>query len=181
MFVSTDGGFNHQLVTDKETAGPHETFTIEHVGEGRVRIQASNGSYLSAASTGLVTSSCSGLPGDDETFALDVPTAGLIRSEYQLMRHLGSDAAKIMDEHRATFMTRDDFAFIASLGINTVRIPVGYWIVSDSREPPYVPGGSKYLDDAFVLASSYGLRVIVSLHAARGSQNGYDHSSPRDR
>ena len=181
MFVSTDGGFNHQLVTDKETAGPHETFTLEHVGDRKVRIKANKGNYLSATSSGLVTSSCSGLPGADETFTLDVPAAGLIRSEYQLMRHLGSEAGKIIDEHRSTFITREDFAFIASLGINTVRIPVGYWIMSDSCEPPYVPGGSKYLDDALVLASSYGLRVIVSLHAARGSQNGYDHSSPRDR
>jgi hypothetical protein len=33
-----------------------------------------------------------------------------------------------MFDHRATFVTEDDFALLASAGINIVRIPVGFWV-----------------------------------------------------
>ena len=66
-------------------------------------------------------------------------------------------------------------------GVNTVLIPVGYWVMETSPMPPFVGGAAHYLDLAFQWATAFGIRVVISLHAARGSQNGYDHSSPRDR
>ena len=33
-----------------------------------------------------------------------------------------------MMNHRATFITESDFALLASKGINSVRIPVGFWL-----------------------------------------------------
>ncbi len=50
-----------------------------------------------------------------------------------------------------------------------------------SPEPPYVAGSAQFLDAAFDVALSCNIRIIISIHAARGSQNGYDHSAPRDR
>jgi aryl-phospho-beta-D-glucosidase BglC (GH1 family) len=67
-------------------------------------------------------------------------------------------------------------------GINTVRIPIGYWIMeADNEDLPFAPGSARYLDDAFDMAATYNIRVVVSVHSARGSQNGFDHSAPRDR
>ena len=73
--------------------------------------------------------------------------------------------------------------------MNTVRIPVGYWIIGFDNHPGgdpdgwkvYAPGAINYLDRAIrEWAPKYNLLVIISLHAAKGSQNGNDHSSPAD-
>jgi len=41
--------------------------------------------------------------------------------------------------HRNTFVTQADFALLASLGINAVRIPVGYWLFANTSVRAYVP------------------------------------------
>lgn len=46
-----------------------------------------------------------------------------------------------------------DFDFIASSGLNAVRIPIGWWTASDPTPPkPYVGGSLQYLDKAFLWA-----------------------------
>ena len=42
----------------------------------------------------------------------------------------------------------------------------------------FVEGGLKYVDLAFQWGLKYGIGVSLDLHAANGSQNGYDHSAP---
>ena len=76
-------------------------------------------------------------------------------------------------KHHETFITEEDFAWMAKRKLNVIRIPVGYWIFGD--EPPFV-GSIVHLDFAFVMAEKYGLKVIISLHGAPGSQNGKKHS-----
>ena len=44
---------------------------------------------------------------------------------------------------------------------------------------PYVQGQAEYLDRAIGWAKNHGLKVIVDLHGAPGSQNGYDNSGQR--
>ena len=39
-----------------------------------------------------------------------------------------------LDRHRATYITAEDFQYIASLGLNTVRVPVPHFIF-DERPP----------------------------------------------
>ena len=75
----------------------------------------------------------------------------------------------MMKEHRDTYVTEEDFQNIASHGLNTVRIPVPYFIFGD-REP--YSGCIEYLDKAFDWAGKYGLKVLVDLHTAPGGQNG---------
>ena len=78
----------------------------------------------------------------------------------------------MMKEHRDTYVTEEDFQNIASHGLNTVRIPVPYFIFGD-REP--YSGCIEYLDKAFDWAGKYGLKVLVDLHTAPGGQNSYDN------
>ncbi|CAL5383237.1 unnamed protein product [Camellia sinensis] len=86
-----------------------------------------------------------------------------------------------MTEHWNKFIVEDDFNFISSNGINAVRIPVGWWIASDPTPPqPYVGGSLQALDNVFIWAQKDGINVIIDLHAAPDSQNGYEHSSSRD-
>ena len=78
----------------------------------------------------------------------------------------------MMKQHRDTYVTEEDFNNIASHGLNTVRIPVPYFIFGD-REP--YSGCIEYLDKAFEWAEKYGLKVLVDLHTAPGCQNSYDN------
>ncbi|RLN90836.1 hypothetical protein BBJ28_00016073 [Nothophytophthora sp. Chile5] len=92
-----------------------------------------------------------------------------------------------LENHHSTFITESDIADIAAVGINTVRVPVGFWIVGFDHDDPsgkaewevYTNGTLKYLDALITdWAKTYNVAVLLSLHAAKGSQNGADNSSP---
>lgn len=95
------------------------------------------------------------------------------RDEQSLCRELGPHARSVLEVHRDNFIKETDFAWIAEHGLNAVRLPIGYWILDD--EDPYI-GGIQYVDRAFTWAEKYGLKVVLDLHGAPGSQNGHDHS-----
>jgi aryl-phospho-beta-D-glucosidase BglC (GH1 family) len=77
-----------------------------------------------------------------------------------------------MKAHRETYITERDFVTIASHGLNTVRIPVPYFIFGD--RPPFI-GCINYLDKAFNWAEKYGLQILIDLHTVPGGQNGFDN------
>jgi glucan 1,3-beta-glucosidase len=66
------------------------------------------------------------------------------------------------------------------MGLNSFRLPVGYWNVLqdpyDFFSPSDVHTSLRYIDWAFNMAEKYGLTVLLNLHGAAGSQNGIDHS-----
>lgn len=87
----------------------------------------------------------------------------------------GSGTTEAVSAFRDVFITRADFAAAAALGLNSVRIPFGWWIAAptDAAAEPYVRGrGLGYLDDAVLWAEEEGLTVVLDLHGAPGSQNG---------
>jgi glucan 1,3-beta-glucosidase len=102
---------------------------------------------------------------------------------------LGRDARSRLQAHWNAFITRDDFAWLAGVGINAVRIPVGHWIFGPSYpyhakygpdRHPFVEGGIDVLDRALDWANEFGLRVVLDLHAAPGCQNGFDNGGIKD-
>ncbi|KAL4952454.1 glycoside hydrolase superfamily [Aspergillus filifer] len=100
--------------------------------------------------------------------------------EYTLTQILGANEALArLSEHWSTFITEQDFSLIAQAGLNHVRIPIGYWAVAPLDNEPYVQGQLQYLDQAVSWARAHGLKVIVDLHGAPGSQNGFDNSGRR--
>lgn len=74
--------------------------------------------------------------------------------------------------HRAEYITERDFTRIKAMGLNTVRIPVPYFIFGD-REP--FIGCVEELDRTFNWAERYGLKILIDLHTAPDSQNGFDN------
>ena len=74
--------------------------------------------------------------------------------------------------HRSEYITERDFAYIAHMGMNSVRIPIPYFIFGD--RPPFV-GCIDELDRAFSWAEKYGLSILLDLHTVPMSQNGFDN------
>ncbi|THH14218.1 hypothetical protein EW146_g6094 [Bondarzewia mesenterica] len=104
-----------------------------------------------------------------------------IVDEYTLGQLLNADVAlQMLNTHWDTWIIESDFAAIAAAGLTHVRIPVGYWSVptNDSVEP-YIPGAWPYLLRALQWANKYSIHVVLDLHGAPGSQNGYDNSGQR--
>ncbi|KAI9834036.1 MAG: hypothetical protein M1819_003321 [Sarea resinae] len=101
-----------------------------------------------------------------------------IVDEYTLCEHLGSaQAAKTLERHYASFITKQTFADIQSAGFDHVRIPFSYWAVTTYPGDPYVAQISwRYLLRGIEYARQYGLRVNLDLHGLPGSQNGWNHS-----
>ncbi|CAI5744173.1 unnamed protein product [Peronospora destructor] len=89
-----------------------------------------------------------------------VPDEVKNQGEFAIMKFLGhEDGDRRFDEHRRTWFTEYDVAEMKQFGLNTVRVPVGYWIMG--FDPTDFPKK----------------RMIVNIHAAKGSQNGREHSA----
>ncbi|KAH8110603.1 exo-beta-1,3-glucanase [Phellopilus nigrolimitatus] len=90
-----------------------------------------------------------------------------------------SDAESALQNHWNTFYTEADFAAIAAAGLNHVRVPIGYWAFEVGPGEPFIQGQLPYLQKAVTWAGNHGLKVIVDLHGAPGSQNGFDNSGQK--
>lgn len=99
--------------------------------------------------------------------------------EYHLCSTLGIKAKTYLSYHWDTFYTEDDFVKIADLGLNLVRIPIGYWAFGLLPDDIYVQGQERYLDLAINWANKHNLSVQVGIHGLPGSQNGFDNSGFR--
>ncbi|XP_010269195.1 PREDICTED: glucan 1,3-beta-glucosidase A-like [Nelumbo nucifera] len=187
QFVGLDvQGDGIKVVAVSNTAGGSETFEIVRKPDdlSRVRIKAPNGLFLQVKTEELVTADYQGNGGwgDDDPSVFVMESAGTLHGEFQVTNGYGPDKApQVMRVHWSTFIVEDDFKFISNNGLNAVRIPVGWWIASDPTPPmPFVGGSLQALDNAFLWAKKYGIKVIIDLHAAPGSQNGWEHSASRD-
>lgn len=105
----------------------------------------------------------------------------LVVDEWTLCETLGPDQAlTTLQNHWNTWITQDDFNQIAALGLNFVRIPIGFWsIIPLENGEPYVAGAYEILGQALDWAEAAGLKVLIDLHGAPNSQNGFDNSGHR--
>lgn len=103
-----------------------------------------------------------------------------IVDEFTLCEKLPVQAPRILRQQWNSWTNFEDFQKIASSGFNVVRIPIGYWAYDNSGSP-YVSGADAYLRAAIDWAreTTPSLKVIIDLHGAPGSQNGYDNSGQR--
>ncbi|KAJ4488063.1 glycoside hydrolase [Lentinula aciculospora] len=100
----------------------------------------------------------------------------------------GCNPQAILEKHWDTFITQEDFNYLASIGINTVRLPIGYWSLGPNfvQDTPFANVSSVYENAwphvvrAINMAEASNIAVIVDLHGAPGSQNGQPHSGISD-
>ncbi|KAF4573242.1 glycosyl hydrolase 5 (cellulase A) family protein [Pleurotus pulmonarius] len=88
-------------------------------------------------------------------------------------------ATAALKKHWDTWITESDFAAIAAAGLNHVRLPIGYWAFEVAPGEPFIQGQLPYLTKAVTWAQNHNLKLIVDLHGAPGSQNGFDNSGQK--
>lgn len=90
-----------------------------------------------------------------------------------------------LEKHWDTWIQAKDFVEMKSLGLNTLRLPIGYWHLPGSnftKDSDFEPYGKvyvnawKYIKRAIKYADDNGIGVIIDMHGAYGSQNGQPHS-----
>lgn len=83
------------------------------------------------------------------------------------------NAVSDLRDHREKHITREDFARIKACGLNSVRLPFGYWIVTGpSPGEPYEGPALEYIDRAIDWAEEFGLQVLLDLHGCPGGESG---------
>ncbi|KAL6297832.1 glycoside hydrolase family 5 protein [Sparassis latifolia] len=96
-----------------------------------------------------------------------------IGSEYAYVKAYPDSADEAFAQHWSTWFTQSEVATLASYGINTVRIPLGYWIVEqlvDRETEFYARGGIMYLQQGLKWLQDAGIQVILDHHALPGVQ-----------
>jgi glucan 1,3-beta-glucosidase len=93
--------------------------------------------------------------------------------EYTYCQKVGGGLTKKLRDHRNAYITEADFAWLQLHGIEAVRLPIGYWVFGG--EDPYKPTIS-YVDKAFKWAEETGIKILLDMHGAPGSQNGKQES-----
>ena len=97
----------------------------------------------------------------------------------------GLGICNLLIDHWETFYSQTDFNEMKALGLNTVRFPVGHWYfeeLSGFPAHPYIIPAQSILDKDHPItkilfyAKNAGIHVIIDLHTAPGSQNGFDNS-----
>ncbi|WPK22887.1 hypothetical protein PUMCH_000108 [Australozyma saopauloensis] len=95
-------------------------------------------------------------------------------------------ARDFLENHWQSFMNDDDWKWIQSKGMNSVRVPIGYWNIDGGN----FTGGTKFADYADIYRNSwqifkshfieaaarFNISVLVDVHALPGGANKDSHS-----
>ena len=101
---------------------------------------------------------------------------------YTFCKALGPEEAnRQLRRHWASWVSEEQVANLAAIGVETLRIPVGDWMYKPYG--PYVgcmDGALDELERVLRLCERHGMTAIIDIHAVRGSQNGLDNSGDTD-
>ncbi|KAF2771087.1 glycoside hydrolase [Teratosphaeria nubilosa] len=98
------------------------------------------------------------------------------QDEWHLCAHLREHCWETLHRHWSDFYQYSDFQDIQTAGLNTVRIPLGYWAVDKYDWEPYAQGQFTLLSRAVQWAKQLNLNVLIDLHGAPASQNAQPNS-----
>ena len=88
-----------------------------------------------------------------------------------------------MNQHRNSYITRDDFKEMASHGIKQVRLPLGWWaftlesshsstskLITDPvhSDKMFVTITNEFLKNVIMNAKEEGVKVLIDIHAFPG-------------
>ncbi|KAJ9224852.1 CAZyme family GH5 [Paecilomyces variotii] len=101
---------------------------------------------------------------------------GNAKSEFDCMLQAKntSEQNDRFEDHWKNWITPDSVKSVYDVGLNTIRIPIGYWSYKDIVLPSeHFPDGDRmlpYLDAVVQKAADLGIFVILDLHGAPGAQ-----------
>ena len=110
-----------------------------------------------------------------EGYMFKFENAGYAREIYGVTKDLlGPDDARLFwEQFRENYITRKDIEYLSKLGVNTIRVPFDYKLLTPEMHPKaWVGPGFTYLDRAIKWAGEFDMFVILDMHAAPGGQNG---------
>ena len=88
----------------------------------------------------------------------------------------------MLREHWDTWITEETFQQMADREVEVIRVPMGDWTLKPYG--PYVgctEGATDKITWLLDTAEKYNLKVLLDVHAVKGSQNGYDNSGLSNR
>ena len=108
---------------------------------------------------------------------------GVGMDQYTFCETLGPEEGnKVLRDHWRNWITEDTFRDMAAREVEMIRLPIGDWTLK-----PYGPyigctdGASDQVKWALDTAAKYNIKVLLDVHAVRGSQNGFDNSGVSNR
>ncbi|KAJ4335636.1 hypothetical protein N0V95_008850 [Ascochyta clinopodiicola] len=83
----------------------------------------------------------------------------------------------LLEQRYRTYFTKKDIDIFATYGVNTIRVPVGYWAFMARQKGMHYHTGGQLLAFSNIAqyAISKGMHVVVDLHGLPGGQNGLDN------
>ena len=95
----------------------------------------------------------------------------------------GYDLDELLQYYYNCFFTEVDFRIIKEdLGLNAIRLPIYYLnLLNEDLTPKDEDDAFAYLDWFIAQAAKHELYIILDLHGAPGSQNGFEHSGVAER
>ena len=138
-----------------------------------------DGAHLVAGDGSPVTLRGVGLGGwmNMENFVTGYPSTESLQRK-ALRKALGAEGyERFFDRFLTAFFNEEDARFLASLGLNSVRIPFNYRHFEDDDRPFEVKQeGFAHLDRAVEACARHGIYTVLDLHALPGAQNQHWHS-----
>ncbi len=86
-------------------------------------------------------------------------------------------ANRFFDDLLTFFIDNEDFQFLSSLGVNSIRIAINYRHFETDQAPgQYMEEGFKHIDRLLKLCRYHNIYAILDMHAVPGGQNPDLHS-----
>ncbi|KAJ2827619.1 Glucan 1,3-beta-glucosidase 3, partial [Coemansia erecta] len=104
-------------------------------------------------------------------------------AEGDLLDCMGAHCCEKLEAHWASWLQRTDFERMADMGINSIRLPVGYWVLGSGfasgkyrRHAAAYERALHYIGRVISWADEFDVGVLVDIHALPGGQNSDSHS-----
>ena len=82
-------------------------------------------------------------------------------------------AREFWKKYRENYITKKDIVYLKKIGMNSVRVPINYRVLTPENHPDiWLKSGFQTLDNVIKWCSEEGIYVILDMHAAPGGQTG---------
>ncbi|KAJ5219528.1 glucan endo-1-6-beta-glucosidase B, partial [Penicillium chermesinum] len=102
---------------------------------------------------------------------------GQYKAEWECVQGIGQEAANTaFKKHWQTWITQDDISKMRSYSLNTIRIPIGFWMDEDLiNDNEYYPRNNALEDFTNICqwATDAGMYIIVDVHGVPGAQEAH--------